>query len=365
MKPLKSRFALCLIPILWMTLSLGLLTLPKDSHSLSERRPLALFPTLSLKSLTEERYFSALETYLQDHFPLRETFREGKALFRRHVLRQGEVNGLFHGAGHMAAVVHPYNDAAWRHAMAHFQTLHGHYLEGSAGRIHFAVIPDKSHYLQDQGALSLNLDEILPGFQAGLPFAAFTDLHPLLTLEHYYTTDPHWRQETLRPVADALLAALGKPPTTLSYHPSLSPHPFLGAYAGQSALPLPPDTLTYLTHPLLEEVEVRHLHTESPGTLYDLEKLSGRDPYEVFLSGALPLLTLENPNANTKDKLLLFRDSFGSALAPLLLEHYAAITLIDTRYIHSALLGDWVDFHGQDVLLLYSTLLLNQSASLR
>ena len=44
---------------------------------------------------------------------------------------------------------------------------------------------------------------------------------------------------------------------------------------------------------------------------------------------------------------------------------YARVTLVDIRYIRSDLLGEYLDFYGQDVLLLYSTLILNSSKSLK
>ena len=101
------------------------------------------------------------------------------------------------------------------------------------------------------------------------------------------------------------------------------------------------------------------------GSIYDESKLTGDDLYEVFLSGSVSLLTIENPNAETDRELILFRDSYGSALAPLLVQGYRKITLVDVRYISSALLGRFLDFHGQDVLFLYSTLVLNNSSQLQ
>ena len=73
------------------------------------------------------------------------------------------------------------------------------------------------------------------------------------------------------------------------------------------------------------------------------------------------MLRLENPNATTDRELILFRDSFGSSLAPLLAEDYAAIILIDIRYIPPQQLGKYVDFAGKDVLFLYSSLVLNKN----
>ena len=96
-----------------------------------------------------------------------------------------------------------------------------------------------------------------------------------------------------------------------------------------------------------------------------MTKLDSRDLYDVYLSGAKALLTIENPNAGTGRELVIFRDSFGSSIAPLLLTDYAKVTLVDIRYVQPELLEQYLDFHGQDVLFLYSTLVLNSSAALK
>ena len=85
----------------------------------------------------------------------------------------------------------------------------------------------------------------------------------------------------------------------------------------------------------------------------------------MFLSGASPLIVIENPNAETEKELVVFRDSFGSSMAPLLVSDYRKVTLVDTRYIAPRLIGNFVSFDGADVLFLYSTLVLNQSGTLK
>ena len=59
------------------------------------------------------------------------------------------------------------------------------------------------------------------------------------------------------------------------------------------------------------------------------------------------------------------RDSFASSLAPLLVSGYRKITLVDLRYISGDMIGNFIDFKDQDVLFLYSTLILNNSLSLK
>ena len=44
---------------------------------------------------------------------------------------------------------------------------------------------------------------------------------------------------------------------------------------------------------------------------------------------------------------------------------YSRVTLVDIRYIHPDQIGDYVNFQNQDVLFLYSTLILNSGRSLK
>ena len=96
-----------------------------------------------------------------------------------------------------------------------------------------------------------------------------------------------------------------------------------------------------------------------------MTKLDSKDLYDVYLSGARSLLTIENPNAATDRELIVFRDSFGSSMVPLLANDYAKVTLVDIRYLPADKLGEFVEFGNQDVLFLYSTLVLNQSSMLK
>ena len=77
------------------------------------------------------------------------------------------------------------------------------------------------------------------------------------------------------------------------------------------------------------------------------------------------MLTVTNPQGQPGKELIVFRDSFGSSITPLLMEDYETVTLVDVRYINAAVLGNFIDFHGQDVLFLYSTLVLNNSETIK
>ena len=195
-------------------------------------------------------------------------------------------------------------------------------------------------------------------------YAEYIDITELLDIEDYYKTDVHWRQEKIVDAAKKIGGAMG---ITLEnqYNVKTVEDKFYGVYFGQSALDLQGEELHYLTNEILEQCTVYNYENDKTLGIYDLEKAAGNDPYEIYLSGPVSLMKIENPNARTEKELVVFRDSFGSSLIPLLAEGYQTITLVDIRYIQSEFLSNFVDFTNKDVLFLYSTVVLNNSETLK
>ena len=348
-----------LILTLWGALALWAWFIPSKQISEAERRPLAQKPAFSEKFQTE------FESYSLDQFPMRDGFRTLKSLFHTGVLGQKDNNGIYLTDGTAVRQEYPLNRESVNHAIGRFQRIFDKYLAES--RCYYAIVPDKGYYLgKDSGHLTMDYDALCAQMAAGLPWAEEIDLRPTLTRQDYYRTDTHWRQENLLPAAAALCEGLGvAPPRAEDFTATALERPFYGVYYGQAALPMEPDALCLMESDLLSQCTVYDYETGKTGSIYDMTKLDSRDLYDVYLSGAKALLTIENPNAGTDRELIVFRDSFGSSIVPLLMEDYAKVTLVDIRYIQPDLLGQFLDFHGQDVLFLYSTLVLNNSAALK
>ena len=186
------------------------------------------------------------------------------------------------------------------------------------------------------------------------------------SIDDYYTTDSHWKQEEIVDAAEYLANQMGTS-IKADYKINEIEKPFYGVYKGQTALNIPSDTIKYLTSYGIDNAIVTYYDTGFPkeGDMYNMEKAVGKDPYEMFLSGSTPLVTIENPHVKTNKELIIFRDSFGSSLAPLLTQGYKKITVVDIRYIVSDYLGSFIDFNNQDVLFIYSAVMLNNSSGLR
>ena len=74
--------------------------------------------------------------------------------------------------------------------------------------------------------------------------------------------------------------------------------------------------------------------------------MNSLDKYDIYLSGAVSLISIENTENKTGRELVVFRDSFASSFVPLLVEGYDKITLIDTRYISPKILSQYIEFNG-------------------
>ena len=338
---------------------------PAKEVSQAERRPLAQFPAVSADSLLKGGFMEKFEAYTLDQFPLRDHFRTLKSLFSYNVLGNIDNNGIYIADGFAAKLEYPLNTPSVNNALKKFDYIYKTYLQDTNCKIYSVVIPDKGYYLApDKGYPAMDYPQLFAQMEKGMPWAKQIDITDTLTVADYYRTDTHWRQEKLLNTANTLCDAMGVSHPA-NYMPTLVSQQFKGVYHGQAALPMGAEEIYVMENSNLAACRVYNYETGEYGSIYDLPKLSGNDPYDVYLSGAQALLRIENPNAKTDRELILFRDSFGSSLAPLLLQDYKTVTLVDIRYVSSRLLGQFLSFQNQDVLFAYSTLILNNSTTLK
>ncbi len=332
---------------------------PKDEYSLWERRYLAKFPTLSVESVMNASFMNNFEGYATDNFSLRNSFRRVRALFDKYVFLKSDTNDLYVENGYISKMEYPLKGDSIENAISKFESICEKYLS-EENSVYFSVIPDKNYFMAGEGHLSLDYEAFVTQMTESFEAAEYIDIFDLLTLSDYYKTDTHWKQESIVDVAKRLCEKMGAE-ITVSFTENTLDRDFYGVYYGQSALPVSPDEIKYLTNDVINGCTVYNYEHSKESDIYDMEKAEGNDPYEMFLSGPISLMEINNPAAKEEKELVIFRDSFGSAIAPLMVEGYSKITLVDIRYINPAYVGMMVDFADADVLFLYSTLVLNNS----
>ena len=359
-------FGLAALALLWGALVCGAWFGPDKDFSDTERRKLEQFPKLNIQTVLDGRFMTDFESYTLDQFPLRDSFRRLKALFHYNALGQKDNNDIYIVHDYAAKLEYPLNEVSVANALKKFNALYGKYLTDSE-KIVVTVVPDKGYYLAEaNGYPAMDYDALFEAVRQNMSWAEFVDITAQLEAGDYYRTDTHWRQEKIGAVAETLCKALGTERFGAEeLTPEIVERPFYGVYYGQAALPMAAESLYVMQGDILENCTVYNHETGKTTGIYDWDKLGSRDLYDVYLSGAAALLTIENPAAATDRELVVFRDSFGSSIVPLLLKDYKTVTVVDIRYVSSNLLESFVDFHGQDVLFLYSTLILNDSSTLK
>ncbi len=362
----KSIISVIVFGVFLLTLSIFCLTKPADAFSDSERRELAQMPELTAETVATGEFSRNFEVYTTDQFPQRDLLRSIKAIFSRYVFGKAENNGLFYADGHLSKIDSAENEEMIDHAAKRFEYIYNTYLTDS--NVYFSIVPDKNKYLaKSNGYPSLDYDGFAERMRAKVDYMKYIDISQLLEVSDYYRTDTHWKQESITDVAEYIASAMGKE-INGNYTTNSTDIPFYGVYSGQYAMHVFPDELKYLTNDTIDNAVVTYYSTGVPkaGEMYNIEKAEGKDPYEMFLSGTMPLVTLERADSTGEKHLILFRDSFGSAIAPLFLEAYDKVTVVDTRYVQSEFLKNFgIEFSGADVLFLYSTSLLNNSLAIR
>lgn len=382
-------FVFCLVSIT------TLLTIdPNEIVSRSERRRLAEKPELTWKSLGDKSFMDDTEKYLLDHFPFRDGLRRTKAYFAYGVLQQKENNDIYVADGHAAKLEYPLNEVSVKRLAAKMTALRQQYFPTQ--NVWYAIVPDKNYFLAEKnGYPSIDYEWMVELLSQELDENTdfeYINIMSDLTIDDYYHTDTHWRQERILDVAQRIADAMGEG-SFLNFSRDgkndLTEHEienFYGVYYGQAALPMEPDTIVYLTDEVIDAARIWSLEEnilsgkdagkivmpDEEGavlkSVYQTEKLDeamSLDKYDVFAGGAASLQVIKSPQAATDKKLIIFRDSYTSSLAPLLLGAYNNVTLIDLRYIDSARIGEYVDFADADILFLYNTLIVNHAEMLK
>ena len=256
-----------------------------DAVSESERRPLKQFPTLNVEEVLSGRFQSNFESYTLDQFPLRDELRTLKALSVHDLFGEKDNNGIYVADGYAAKLDDTIHEDSLDHAVDRFRYVYETYLKNTGANVYLSVIPDKNYFLAaENGYPAMDYEKFFALMRQKVDFADYIDLTGTLSLSSYYRTDLHWRQEMLAPTAKALADAMGVS-LTVDFTEVTLDTPFYGVYRGQSALPMEPDRLAYLTNDIIGSCRVYDYENSEYLPVYTLEKADGKKIFVWHLNG--------------------------------------------------------------------------------
>ena len=280
-----------------------------------------------------------------------------------------ENNGYAVKEDSIVVVKPAYTESELKALEAHLrriQFVYDNFLKNTNSNVYVSVVPDKNYYFGTQyGYPSPDYEALIEKVKGTLAEMEYIDLFDSLELSDYYKTDWHWDQSKLGDVIAKLSEAMGFEVSGEYTYNTLEG--FKGGYYDQSALYPKLETLTYLTNAIIDKCTVEELNVPGKVTGFyhhdifeNTENYPTKVDYDFFMNGRCGAQIIRNPDESVKGKtLVVFRDSYGANLLPLVAEGYETIYSIDLRDTMSLALGGLgIDFENADVLFIHSTTVL-------
>ncbi len=325
-----------------LTGMLGSQLLPDRSFSEQENRYLEQLPKFTMRNLWNGRWMKSFETYVQDQFIGRDEWIKLKGELEKGIGKQ-ENNGIYFGKKQWYyEVMEAPDEAVLNSNLAALQKI-GESLRKKGIAAKFLAIYSAYQFHQDQ--LPKNHRNIDQAWLTQM-IQDQTNMEVLDTFETlqahkeeniYFRTDHHWTQLGAYYTYVMLGESLGFDPLPLaSYQKVVSDKPFYGSLFAKSPLfgDLGEEVWT-LEDGKEYTVSIPDAKTTKQG-LYDYTYFQKGDQYSVYLGGNQAEVIIHGEHKNQKT-LVLFKDSYSHALAPLLAQHYETVILIDLRYFNQSI----------------------------
>jgi len=317
---------------------------PDTEVSQAERRKLTQFPEINVKSILDGTFAQKFEKYTTDQIISRDEFRKLKSKLEFSIFRKKDNNGIYMYQNSIIKTEYPLNENSILKATEKINSIKNQYLNGL--KCYYSIVPDKNYFTNKNEYVSMDYDRLQNIMIDNIKDMKYINIFDCLELQDYYVTDIHWKQENLQKVVKKINSEMDIKDKESIQYTRQEITEFDGVYAGELPAKTKKDKICITK-------------------VYDKEKLSSKDKYDIYLSGSTPIITIENSQAKTNKELIIFRDSFASSLAPLFIKNYKKITLVDIRYMRSKDLEKYINFNNQEVLFLYSTIVLNNSNILK
>lgn len=347
-----------IIFILFLSSTLLLNIIKKDDDiSISERRKLTQMPKFNITNILNGTYANQFDKYTTDQFIKRDSFRTLKAYMDLKI--KNNYHNLYIKDDYVIELEYPLNINSVNNIINKINYIKDTYLLDN--KIYYSIIPDKNYFVNDN---NLKIDyAYLKNYMHDNLDITYIDIFDNIKLTDYYKNDHHLKIENVSTVAEKLLTSMDN--TFYNNYTLSKIDNFNGVYSYRIPIKNKDEDLNIIRNKYIDNSFVYNYQTNTYTTVYDMTKINMGDKYSIYLSGSVPLIKVINNNSNSNRNLIIFRDSYASNITPYLISSYKTITLIDTRYIDSRLLKNYIDFSSSDILFLYSISLINNSFVLK
>lgn len=351
---MKKNFLSIFIITFILGFSILFILLPKKEFSENENRYLEKFPKFSFNELLNGKYINDLESYLTDHFPLRDAFMSIKTKYQL-LIGQKLINGVYVGKDEylFQKYENPVNTDKLINKLNEFYTNNdinmSIMLVPSSGVINTDKLPNNVSF-------DLQLETIKYVYD-NLKFSGIDVTESLKEgskeYEMYYRLDHHWT------TYGAYYAYLEfckyndiEPLELNSFRHVTITNTFNGTlYSKANIYSYKPDKIDIFLND--SKLSVKYVASNrTTDTLYEDKHLNTKDKYAYFLDGNHPLIQIINEEQ--EGEILIIKDSYANSFIPFLANHYNKIHVIDLRFYNSSVSSYIEENNIEKVLFLYN-----------
>ncbi|MEG1017798.1 MAG: DHHW family protein, partial [Oscillospiraceae bacterium] len=355
MKKTIDRAFFAVFFLLWMVLTVWNGLKKPAEFSENENRYLTKFPSFTWDSFIEGEFMEKVDSYLNDQFLARDSWISAQSI-SEFAIGKRESNGVYIGKGALLSKTEKPDMKTIDDNISGINAFSKKY----ALKSYLLIVPDAAavqseklpSFAADWGELAV-IDDIYSRAQKTVGIDAASALGAHKQEYIFYRTDHHWTTYGAYLAYSAYCDAAGLKPA--DYRADKVSESFNGTLYSKSGVRFQnSDTIEAFDTAFDGGCLVMDgADNKKYDSVYFEEYLEKKDKYAYFLGPNKPIITMYG-TGETGKKLLVFKDSYFHCLAPMLLEHYDEITLVDLRYL-SAGLGDIVNPTEYDeVLYLYS-----------
>lgn len=326
-------------------LSIGTLICPDVDFSENENRYMQGVPVLSVQNLLSGDFSADSEDYLTDQIVFRESWVSGKSKIES-ALGVRDMNGVYICSD--GRLVERITDAEfdWSQYKRNLQQMSmlKQTLEKKEVPFDVMLIPSAASVNEDVlPKNALRFDEEKAFAQAEILLGdSLVDLRSAMcgaeaeeASKMFFRTDHHWTGYGAFIGCREYEKHIGADVENLTYEsvaPQVLTEKFQGTlYSKVLMSNLGYDTIETPSRALDAEYTVM-TDGEMHGSLYFSEYLEKKDKYAVYFGGNYGRVDLSMENAKSDDEILIIKDSFANSFVPYILDEYAHITMVDTRY---------------------------------
>ncbi len=373
MKP-KNYAAAAVFIVFVLSFTVMFFAFPKAETSEKEKRELQKFPQYTLKTDMDGTYREDLESYVNDHFPMRDFF-VGLHSYVQLAMGQNGISGIYKCEGdYLVPTPVNFNREQTLKNLAFFKQLS----EETNLKSHLMIVPEAGYIMQDklpenhgsfdddaffefvkQNAGSLNLIDLRDDFMNA-------------DGELYYRTDHHLNSFGSYLMYRTFCNAVDVSPKDFSCAQTYDG--FYGTGYSKSGLWFtPPDELevwlpedqSKLTVTIAENVgPAGSGKSETFDSVYFYKHLDEMDKYQVFLGGNHSVVDIENEGCKNGKRLLVIKDSYANCFSTFAAESYQHITIVDPRYYKGFITELIEERESNEILYLFGAENLSSSTQI-